>query len=68
MSADPRKRLRRALLDAAEALADLFEEEAPAVPAKPPVALANNEVAERFARDQLERRGWPQPARRKKAG
>lgn len=63
MSADARKRLRRALLDAAEALADLFEEEAPEAPAPLPT-LPNNDLAERFAREQLDRRGWPAPKRR----
>lgn len=69
----PSVRFRRALIEAAEALADLFDDEADgraplSADATPPTEIPNNAVAERFARDQLAQRGWPAPAKRRRAG
>lgn len=62
------ERLRRALHAAADAFADFLDAQGPAdaKPAETPVVVPNNDVAERFAREQLARRGWPQPARSKR--
>lgn len=72
MSASPRiSPLRRALVAAAEALADFLEahaEERPAAPTEPAPPVPNNDLAERFAREQLRRNGWPEPPRGRRAG
>lgn len=64
------ERLRRALHAAADAFADFLDATSVTPEAEAstetPVVVPNNDVAERFAREQLARRGWPQPARSKR--
>lgn len=61
----PAERLRRALHDAADALADLAEERAaPASAPKAPATVPNNDVARAFAQRELARQGWPKTPRR----
>lgn len=68
------ERLRRALHAAADAFADFLDAKGEVTEAsapveastETPVVVPNNDVAERFAREQLARRGWPQPARSKR--
>jgi hypothetical protein len=64
------ERLRRALHAAADALADFLDAQGPAVekPADAPTVVPNSDIAERFAREQLARRGWPAPKRGRRAG
>lgn len=63
------ERLRRALHAAADAFADFLDAQGePVAPAEAPAVVPNNDVAERFAQEQLARRGWPAPRGRKRAG
>lgn len=64
----PSERLRRALHEAADALADLAEERAESTPrrvpkAKAPATVPNNDMAAAYAQRELGRQGWPTPKR-----
>ncbi len=62
----PTERLRRALHDAADALADLAEDRAETTPKrapKAPATMPNSDVATAYAQRELGRQGWPTPKR-----